>query len=95
MEQHWNFAQIEAHASEVQGYASAVHGLLDEGTASLGRLQAAWQGHGQSSYEAVQMKWNNASTELNAALQNLATTISEAGQTMAHQDTQIASTFMG
>jgi uncharacterized protein YukE len=38
---------------------------------------------------------NNASTELNAALQNLATTISEAGQTMAHQDTQIASTFMG
>jgi early secretory antigenic target protein ESAT-6 len=94
MEQHWNFMQIEAHAGEVQSYAGMVSGLLDEGTASLGRLQSVWQGHGQSSYAAVQMKWNNASTELNAALQNLSMTISEAGQTMAHQDASIASTFM-
>jgi 6 kDa early secretory antigenic target len=92
-EQVWNFAAIEACAGEVQGYAGAVHGLLDEGTASLGRLQAAWQGAAQGSYEAVQMKWNNASTELNAALQNLAQTISEAGQTMAHTESGVAGSF--
>ena len=94
-EQVWNFAQIEAAAGEVQGYGSAVHGLLDEGTASLGRLQAAWQGTGQASYEAVQMRWNNASTELTAALQNLATTISEAGMTMAGTDQHVAGSFGG
>jgi early secretory antigenic target protein ESAT-6 len=93
MEQVWDFVQIEAHAGDVQGYATRVHGLLEEGTASLGRLQAAWQGHGNSSYQACQVKWNSASDELNAALQNLATTISEAGQQMMHQDTSIASTF--
>jgi 6 kDa early secretory antigenic target len=92
-EQVWNFAAIEACAAEVQGYASTVHGLLDEGTASLGRLQAAWQGTGQGAYEAVQMKWNNASTELNAALQNLAQTISEAGQTMAGTEAGVAGSF--
>jgi 6 kDa early secretory antigenic target len=92
-EQVWNFAAIEACAGEVQGYASTVHGLLDEGTASLGRLQAAWQGAGQGAYEAVQMKWNNASTELNAALQNLAQTISEAGQTMAGTEAGVAGSF--
>jgi early secretory antigenic target protein ESAT-6 len=92
-EQVWNFAAIEACAGEIQGYAASVHGLLDEGTASLGRLQAAWQGTGQGAYEAVQMKWNNASTELNAALQNLAQTISEAGQTMAGTEAGVAGSF--
>lgn len=92
-EQVWNFAAIESSAGEVQGYAGAVHGLLDEGTASLGRLQSAWQGSGQSAYEGVQMRWNNASTELNAALQNLAMTISEAGQTMAHTEAGVTGSF--
>jgi len=91
----WNFAAIEAAAGEVSGYAAAVHGLLDEGTASLGRLQAEWQGTGQSSYEAVQMKWNSASEELNAALQNLAQTIAEAGQTMATAEAGVAGSFSG
>ena len=94
-EQVWNFAAIEACAGEVQGYAGAVHGLLDEGTASLGRLQAAWQGSAQGAYESVQMRWNNASTELNAALANLAQTIQEAGTTMGGADQQIAGTFSG
>jgi early secretory antigenic target protein ESAT-6 len=39
------------------------------------------------------MRWNNASTELNAALQNLAQTISEAGQTMAHTESGVAGSF--
>jgi early secretory antigenic target protein ESAT-6 len=90
----WDFATIEAHAAEVQGYSAAVRGLLEEGTAALGRLQAVWQGHGQNSYHAVQTKWNNASDELNSALQNLGMTISEAGQQMAAKEAQVASTFM-
>jgi early secretory antigenic target protein ESAT-6 len=41
------------------------------------------------------MRWNNASTELNAALQNLATTISEAGMTMQGTDQGVAGSFGG
>jgi early secretory antigenic target protein ESAT-6 len=53
-EQVWNFAAIEACAGEIQGYAASVHGLLDEGTGSLGRLQAAWPGPGPGADVAVE-----------------------------------------
>jgi early secretory antigenic target protein ESAT-6 len=91
----WNFPVIEALALEVHGYAGVVNGLLDEGSAGLGRLVATWDGTGSNAYQGLQTKWNNASTELNAALANLAQTIQEAGTTMGGADQQIAGTFSG
>ena len=95
MEQFWNFAAIEGCASEIQGYAGTVHGLLDEGTAALGRLQGQWQGTGSESWLNVQTKWNSASTELKAALQNLAMTVHEAGLSMAQAEQHVAGSFSG
>jgi ESAT-6 family protein len=89
----WNFPVIEALALEVHGYAGVVNGLLDEGSAGLARLVAAWDGTGSNAYQGLQTKWNNASTELNAALANLGQTIQEAGTQMHSADVGIGNSF--
>jgi early secretory antigenic target protein ESAT-6 len=92
-EQVWNFAGIEGGASEVQGSVQTTASLLDEGKGSLAALASVWGGGGSEAYQAVQQRWDNTSMELNAALQNLAQTISEAGQTMGQTEAGVTSMF--
>jgi 6 kDa early secretory antigenic target len=92
-EQLWNFAGIEGGSSEIQGAVGTTAGLLDEGKASLGALAAVWGGAGSESYQAVQMRWDSTSAELNQALQNLAQTISESSATMAQTESGVAGMF--
>lgn len=92
-EQVWNFAGIEGGASEIQGAVGTTAGLLDEGKGSLAALASAWGGSGSEAYQAVQTRWDNTSNELNQALQNLAQTISEAGQTMAQTEAGVSGMF--
>ena len=92
-EQVWNFAGIEGGASEIHGAVSTTAGLLDEGKGSLATLSSAWGGSGSDAYQAVQTRWDNTSNELNTALQNLAQTISEAGQTMAQTEAGVSGMF--
>jgi early secretory antigenic target protein ESAT-6 len=91
----WQFGVIEALAMEIHGHTGTVNGLLDEGSAGLARLVAAWTGDGNNAYVGLQTKWNSASAELNAALLNLGQTIQEAGQTMASADKGVAGSFGG
>ncbi len=93
-EQTWNFAGIEGGSGEIMGAVGQTAGLLDEGKASLASLAAVWGGTGSEAYQAVQAKWDQTSTELNAALQNLAQTISEAGQTMAQTEAGVTGMFV-
>ncbi|MBS4728053.1 WXG100 family type VII secretion target [Mycobacterium sp. SM1] len=92
-EQLWNFAGIEGGASDIQGAVQTTHGLLDEGKGSLASLAAVWGGSGSEAYQAVQMRWDNTAAELNAALQNLAQTISESSQTMAQTEAGVTGMF--
>ncbi len=92
-EMQYNFAGIEAAASAIQGNVTTIHSLLDEGKASLGKLRAAWAGSGQGAYEAVQQKWDTTAGELNNSLQNLARTISEAGQAMSSTEGNVTGMF--
>ncbi len=92
-EQLWNFAGIEGGSSEIQGAVSTTHGLLDEGKGSLAALASVWGGSGSEAYQAVQQRWDSTSAELNSALQNLAQTISEAGQTMAQTESGVTGMF--
>jgi len=92
-EQVWNFAGIEGGASEIQGAVGTTAGLLDEGKGSLAALAAVWGGSGSEAYQAVQMRWDSTSAELNAALQNLAQTVSEAGATMAQTEAGVTGMF--
>ena len=93
-QQVWNFGAIEGGAGEVGGAAARVHGLLDEGKASLAALQSVWGGSGSEAYLAVQTRWDNASLELNNALQQLGHTISEAGVTMAQTEAVVTAKFV-
>ncbi|HXB85873.1 WXG100 family type VII secretion target [Mycobacterium sp.] len=92
-EQLWNFAGIEGGSSDIQGAVQTTHGLLDEGKSSLTSLAAVWGGSGSEAYQAVQQRWDNTSNELNSALQNLAQTISEAGQTMGQTEAGVTGMF--
>jgi early secretory antigenic target protein ESAT-6 len=92
-EQVWNFAGIEGGAGEIHGAVGQTAGLLDEGKGSLAALASVWGGSGSEAYQAVQMRWDSTSTELNSALQNLAQTISEAGSTMAQTESGVTGMF--
>jgi 6 kDa early secretory antigenic target len=92
-EQTWNFAQISMASSQVQGSVVATQGLLDEGEGALKMLAGVWDGESSVAYQAVQTKWNSASTELNTALQDLAAKIQEASDSMAQTEAHIHSTF--
>ncbi|OBI82452.1 WXG100 family type VII secretion target [Mycobacterium asiaticum] len=92
-EQQWNFAGIEAAASTIQGNVTTIHSLLDEGKQSLTKLSAAWGGSGSEAYQGVQQKWDATAQELNNSLQNLARTISEAGQAMQSTEGSVTGMF--
>ncbi|MDT5185293.1 MAG: 6 kDa early secretory antigenic target [Mycobacterium sp.] len=92
-EQLWNFAGIEGGASDIQGSVATTAGLLDEGKGSLAALGAVWGGTGSEAYQAVQMRWDSTSTELNSALQNLASTVSESSATMAQTEAGVTGMF--
>ena len=92
-EQLWNFAGIEGGSSEIQGAVGTTAGLLDECKGSLAALAAVWGGTGSEAYQGVQMRWDSTSAELNAALQNLAQTISESSATMAQTEAGVTGMF--
>ncbi|OBA61395.1 hypothetical protein A5647_11340 [Mycobacterium sp. 1100029.7] len=91
--QSWNFGGIEAGASSIAGSVQTVHGLLDEGNASLGKLAEAWGGSGSEAYQAVQKDWDAKSLELNNSLQALSQRISEAGQAMSSTESGVTGMF--
>ncbi|HEX2213003.1 MAG TPA: WXG100 family type VII secretion target [Mycobacterium sp.] len=93
-EQLWNFAGIEAGVSEIQAAVGTTHNLLDEGKGSLASLAAVWGGAGSEAYQAVQMRWDSASAELNQALQHLAMTMSEAKSTMVQTEAGVTNYFV-
>lgn len=93
MTQVWEFGGIEAGAQEINGAVKVTEGLLDEGKASLASLASVWGGSGSESYQAVQMRWDSTSAELNAALLNLAQTISEAGSSMLQTEHGVTGMF--
>lgn len=92
-EQSWNFAGIESGSSAIQGAVQTTAGLLDEGKGSLAKLSAAWGGSGSEAYQAVQRNWDSTSAELNTALQNLASRITEASQAMAQTESGVTGMF--
>jgi early secretory antigenic target protein ESAT-6 len=89
----YDFAGIETAAGELHAAVARTLGLLDEGKGSLARLQAAWIGDGSDSYQAVQMRWDNNSAELNAALQSLGQAVSNAGGTMGSTEGGVVGMF--
>ncbi len=91
-EQLWNFAGIEGGSSEIMG---AVEPPPASSRRARARLRccspSGWPS--QDAYTQVQMRWDTTSNELNSALQNLAHTISEAGQTMGQTEAGVTGMF--
>ena len=94
----YNYGAIDGASSELGAAVAQTEGLLDEGKASLAALAAVWGGTSSEAYQAVQMRWDTASAELNAALKNLALKVAEAGGTggvMFQADKGIGASFGG
>ena len=94
-EQKWEFSQIEAGSSAIQGAVGTTQRLLDEGNTSLKNLAAAWGGSGSEAYQAVQARWDATSAELNTSLRELANRISEAGANMQNTEQGVSGMFGG
>ena len=92
-EQLWNFAGIEGGSSEIQGSVATTAGLLDEGKGSLAALAAVWGGTGSEAYQAVQMRWDSTSAELNSRTAEPRATISESSATMAQTEAGVTGMF--
>lgn len=92
-EQEWNFTGIEGGAGEIGSAVQRTESLLEEGKASLTALASVWGGTGSEAYQAVQMRWDATSAELNSALLNLAYTIANAGQSMAQTEASVTGMF--
>lgn len=93
--QSWNFGGIEAGASSIASSVQTVHGLLDEGKASLAKLAEAWGGTGSEAYQSVQRDWQTKSDELNNSLQSLSSTITEASRAMSQTEHGVSGMFGG
>ncbi|MGV0714556.1 WXG100 family type VII secretion target [Mycolicibacterium sp. XJ662] len=94
----YNYGAIDGASAEIQTAVGQTEGLLAEGKGSLAALAAVWGGTSSEAYQAVQMRWDTASAELNAALRQLAGAIQEAGGTggtMYQADRLIESSFGG
>ncbi len=91
----YDFARIQALASEIQGSVGRTGGLLDEGNTSLQNLAAAWGGSGAEAYQAVQRRWDATSGELNTSLKELANRIDEAAAAMLATEGGVGNLFAG
>ena len=91
----YDFARIQALASEIQGSVVRTGGLLDEGNTSLQNLAAAWGGSGAEAYQAVQRRWDATSGELNTSLKELANRIDEAAAAMLATEGGVGNLFAG
>ena len=63
----------------INGQIATIQGLLDQGGQAVRKLAAVWGGSGSDAYQVVQQRWDANADELNAALQDLSTKISDAG----------------
>lgn len=88
-----DFSQGEAAVSEIQGAVATVQGLLDQGGQILQKLAPAWGGTGSDAYQQMRPRWDAAVADLNAALANLANTISQAWASMTTTDSQVSGMF--
>ncbi|OBI81140.1 WXG100 family type VII secretion target [Mycobacterium sp. E740] len=94
----YNYAAIDGSSAEITTAVGQTESLLEEGKGSLAALAAVWGGTSSEAYQAVQLRWDTASAELNAALRQLAGTIHEAGGTggtMYQADKLIEGSFGG
>nr|WP_090277045.1 WXG100 family type VII secretion target [Mycolicibacterium komanii]CRL70927.1 6 kDa early secretory antigenic target EsaT6 [Mycolicibacterium komanii] len=94
----YNYAAIDASSAEINTAVGQTEGLLEEGKGSLAALAGVWGGTSSEAYQAVQMRWDTASAELNTALRQLATTVQESGGTggtMFQADKLIEGSFGG
>ena len=91
----YDFARIQALASEIQGSVGTIAGFLAEGNTSLKNLAAAWGGSGAEAYQAVQARWDATSGELNTSLKELANRIDEAAAAMLATEGGVGNLFAG
>lgn len=89
----YNFSGIEGSVGVIQGQVSNVQALLDQGSQCLKKLAPVWGGNGSDAYQVTQQRWDSTSAELNAALQDLAAKVGEAGAGMQSTEQGVTGMF--
>jgi early secretory antigenic target protein ESAT-6 len=63
----------------INGQIATIQVSSIQGGQAVRKLAAVWGGSGSDAYQVVQQRWDASADELNAALQDLSTKISDAG----------------
>lgn len=81
------FPVIASTASDIHGGGARLETLLSDMDSMVRtRLAAVWQGSGAESYQVMAQRWNEAATDVRAALANLGLATETAGNDMMHTD---------
>ncbi|OBB13770.1 hypothetical protein A5761_19255 [Mycolicibacterium setense] len=91
----YNFNGIEGDAGDLMGAVSQTQAHLEDGQSSLASLTAMWEGDAKEAWLALQTRWDQNAAELNAALKDLSTAVSEAGTGMRSTESGVTSLFGG
>ena len=79
----YDFAQISGAVQDIRSSATRINAQLDELKSIIAPMAQTWEGEASDSYQAHQLKWDNAAADLNAILNQIATTVEQGNTTMS------------
>lgn len=92
-EQTWNFSAISATNGQLKAATASIQGHLDQGRGVLNKLTALWGGSGSDAAQAILKRWDDDTTEMNAALKLLSDTVDDAHDGMQATENHVAGMF--
>lgn len=84
---------IARHASNLSGTHQAMNTALKQFGTSLSSLPSVWRGASFASFTEVQTRWQNATTELNRALEDIRERVATSGTVYQTGESDQASTL--
>ena len=91
----YNFAGISSGVQSLHQQQATIQSLLERGEGVVTTLAGIWGGAGSESFQSIQRRWQQNSSDLTSSFGALAQAAQEASDGMAQTDSAIASSFGG
>lgn len=88
-----SFEEMDAAGKHVLDVNSQVQGQLSQLKSNLVPLQSAWKGSASTAFQNLMIRWDDAATRLNTALDSIGTSIQGSSATYATQEEEHSQTM--
>lgn len=85
--------QLASASQQLTSGAANIDNILNQLRSQVSPLQDSWKGMAQGKFEQLWTEWQTSAKQLHEALTGIAQLTSQASQTYADAEQQIASTF--